>query len=114
MTLQSERAVGLDMDTEATGRVVARFRAALEGVQDSELERLYDRLPTLTDKSREEIRKFSDRLVAKVLDPPLKSLAEETANTSPQVLLIALQRLFKLDRIIEQRPLTDRLSPINE
>jgi glutamyl-tRNA reductase len=114
MALQAERADGQDTEIEANGRVIARFRAALEGVQDSELERLFDRLPALTDKSREEIRQFSARLVAKVLDPPLKSLDDGAATTSPQTLLVALERLFKLDRFTEQLPLSDGSPPLSQ
>jgi len=105
---------GVDMRSEATGTVVARFRAALETVQAAELERLYDRLPKLNEQSREEIRQFSDRLVATVLDPPLKSLGEESGNSSPQALLEALQRLFQLNRITEPLSLTEGLAPITE
>jgi glutamyl-tRNA reductase len=82
---------------------IARFRAALIAIQTAELERLYDRLPKLNDESREEIRQFSDRLVANVLDPPLKSLrmSNDLDIGSPELLVDALQRLFKLNGIAE-------------
>jgi glutamyl-tRNA reductase len=102
------------MLSDATGMVIARFRAALKAVQAAELDRLYGRLPKLNEQSREEIRQFSDRLVAKVLDPPLKSLGEETENTSPQALLDALERLFQLNSIAEPVPLAEGLAPIAE
>jgi glutamyl-tRNA reductase len=102
------------MDTEAAGAVIGRLRAALEAVQDSELERLYGRLPKLNDESRKEIRQFSDRLVSKVLDPPLKSLDDEAANASSHALLVALQRLFKLDRTIKALPRTKALPQVTE
>ena len=92
------------MHSDATGIVMARFRAALGAVQAAELDRLYGRLPKLNEQSREEIRQFSDRLVAKVLDPPLKSLGEESRNSSPQALLDALERLFQLNRNAEPYP----------
>ena len=81
----------------ATGRVIAHFREALEKVQAAELERLHDRLPKLNERSRLEIRQFADRLVAKMLDPPLESLRDESRNGSPQALLEALQRLYQLE-----------------
>jgi len=78
------------------GAVIARFRESLEGVQASELDRLYARLPTLDDRSRQEIRQFADRLLAKMLHPPLESLRDESRNGSPHGLIEALQRLFQL------------------
>lgn len=85
------------MHSDATATVIARFRAALETVQAAELERLYGRLPKLNEQSRQEIRQFSDRLVARVLHPPLQSLDNEASNSSPRALLEALERLFHLN-----------------
>ena len=102
------------MHSDATGIVMARFRAALGAVQAAELDRLYGRLPKLNEQSWEEIRQFSDRLVAQVLDPPLKSLGEESGNNSPQALLDALQRLFQLNSIAEPLSLAEGLAPITE
>jgi glutamyl-tRNA reductase len=85
-----------DARHRAAGPVIARFRAGLENVQVAELERLYDRLPELDDRSRQEIRQFADRLVAKMLHPPLESLRDESRNGTPHGLLEALQRLFQL------------------
>ena len=80
----------------AAAPVIARFRQGLETVQLAELERLYDRLPDLDERSREEIRQFADRLVAKMLHPPLESLRDESHNGTHHGLLEALQRLFQL------------------
>ena len=80
----------------AAAPVIARFREGLETVQLAELERLYGRLPELDERSREEIRQFADRLVAKMLHPPLESLRDESRNGTHHGLLEALQRLFQL------------------
>jgi glutamyl-tRNA reductase len=80
----------------ATTRVIALFRESLEKVQSAELERLNDRLPKLNERSRLEIRQFAERLVAKMFDPPVESLRDESHNGSPNALLEALQRLFQL------------------
>jgi len=85
-----------DTRHHATGRVIALFRESLEKVQAVELERLHDRLPKLNERSRLEIRQFADRLVAKMLDPPLELLRDESDNGSPHALLEALQQLFQL------------------
>jgi glutamyl-tRNA reductase len=80
----------------ASGPVIARFREGLETAQLAELERLYERLPDLDQRSRKEIRQFADRLVAKMLHPPLESLRDESRNGTHHSLLEALQRLFQL------------------
>jgi glutamyl-tRNA reductase len=80
----------------ATARVIALYREALGKVQTAELERLYDRLPNVNEDSRLEIRRFADRLVAKMLHPPLESLRDASHNGSPHALLDAFQRLFQL------------------
>jgi glutamyl-tRNA reductase len=92
---------------------IARFRAALIAIQTAELERLYNRLPKLNEESREEIRRFSERLVANVFDPPVKSLriGTDADNGSTVVLVDALQRLFQLNRITEPAPMSENLVP---
>jgi glutamyl-tRNA reductase len=78
-----------------SGPVIARFREGLESAQSAELERLFAKLPSLDDRARREIEQFADRLVAKMLHPPLESLRNESRNGS-HGLLDALQRLFQL------------------
>jgi glutamyl-tRNA reductase len=79
-----------------SGPVIARFREGLETVQLAELKRLNDRLPNLGERERQEIRQAFDRLVAKILHPPLESLRDESQHASHPGLLEALQRLFQL------------------
>jgi glutamyl-tRNA reductase len=93
---EETRAFVFEIRHRASGPVIARFREGLENVQLAELERLYDRLPELDDRSRQEIHQFADRLVAKMLHPPLESLRDESRNGSHPSLLEALQRLFQL------------------
>jgi glutamyl-tRNA reductase len=85
-----------DIRHRATVPVIARFRAGLESVQSAELERLFQKLPDLDERSRQEVRQFADRLVAKMLHPPLESLRDESQSGSPHGLVEALQRLFRL------------------
>jgi glutamyl-tRNA reductase len=93
---EETRAFVADARHRASGPVIARFRAGLKSAQTKELERLYERLPNLDERSRQEIQQFADRLVGKMLHPPLESLRDESRNGSPHSLLEALQRLFQL------------------
>jgi glutamyl-tRNA reductase len=81
---------------QAADPVIARFRASLTNIQTSELERLYGRLPQLDDHSKEAIQQFADCLLTKMLHPPLECLRNESLNESPDGLIDALQRLFRL------------------
>jgi glutamyl-tRNA reductase len=92
---EATRFVG-EVRHRASVPVIARFREGLERSQAAELERLFGRLPELDDKSRREIHQFADRLVGKLLHPPLESLRDESRNGPPHGLLDALQRLFQL------------------
>jgi glutamyl-tRNA reductase len=93
---EATRAFVADSRHRASGPVIARFRAGLESAQRKELERLFERLPELDERSRQEIRRFADRLLGKVLHPPLESLRDDSRNGSPHGLLEALQKLFQL------------------
>jgi glutamyl-tRNA reductase len=92
---ETDRFVG-EVRHRATGPVIARFRQGLERSQAAELERLFQRLPELDERSQREIRQFADRLVGKMLHPPLESLRDDSQSGSPHGLLEALQRLFQL------------------
>jgi glutamyl-tRNA reductase len=63
---------------------------------ESELDRLFRRLPQLGETERSEIRQAFERYAAKLLHPPLVSLRTESRSGSPHGLLEALKRLFDL------------------
>jgi glutamyl-tRNA reductase len=85
-----------DAHHRASGPVIARFREGLQNLQSAELSRLYARLPDLDDRSRREVQLFADRLLAKMLHPPLESLRDGSRNGTAHGLLEALQQLFQL------------------
>lgn len=76
--------------------VIAQLRQGLEQPKSAELERLFNKLPDLDDRSRAEIQQFADRLVNKMLHAPMQSLRAESESGSPHGLLHALSRLFQL------------------
>jgi glutamyl-tRNA reductase len=65
-------------------------------IKQEELMRLFNRLEGLDERARREIAQSFDRLVNKLLHPPLKSLREEAQQGAPHGLLDALRRLFQL------------------
>jgi glutamyl-tRNA reductase len=80
----------------ATGPLIQRLRDDWQRPKDAELRRLLNKLPELDSHAREEIERSFDRLVNKLLHPPLESLRDESKNGVPHGLLDALARLFKL------------------
>jgi len=85
-----------DLYRRATGPVIRQLKRGWQKPKEEELDRLLNRLPQLDQRQRDEVRQSFDRLVNKLLHPPLESLRDESRNGIPQGLLDALARLFQL------------------
>ena len=90
-----------DTRRRASGSTIAQLKKQANSIKDEELNRLMNRLDTVSDKDREQIEKAFHRLVNKLLHPPLESIREESATDDgqpePVGLLEAMKRLFKLE-----------------
>ncbi len=86
-----------EVSRRATAPVITGLRAGLERPKKAELERLFNKLPDLDEQSQQEIKRFADRLVNKMLHPPLESLRDASQNGTPHGLLEAVRRLFRLE-----------------
>jgi glutamyl-tRNA reductase len=80
----------------ATGPLIQQLREGWHKPKEEELRRLMNRLPNLDERAKEEICQSFDRLVNKLLHPPLESLRDESRKGVPHGLLDALTRLFHL------------------
>jgi glutamyl-tRNA reductase len=80
----------------AVGPVIERLRIGWQRPKEDELQRLLNKLSGLDDRTKDEIRHSFDRLVNKLLHPPLESLRDESREGIPRALLDALARLFQL------------------
>lgn len=78
------------------GPIVARLRRDWETTKEAELQRLLNKLPALDAQSRGEIECSFDRLVNKLLHPPMESLRVESRRGLPGTLLDSLAKLFQL------------------
>lgn len=85
-----------DLHHRATAPTIRRLKARADEVKTDELKRLLARLPLVDPQAQEEIRMAFDRLVNKLLHPPLESLRDEAKQGAPHGLLEALKRLFQL------------------
>ena len=81
----------------ASGDVVSRLMQDWHGVSKSELDRLFAKQPHLTAQDREAIERTVERIVNKLLHPPLETLKHESRDGAPHGLIDALKRLFRLD-----------------
>lgn len=78
----------------ATGPVIHRLREHWNEISRIELDRLYRRLPDLNDPQRVAIEATIQRIVNKLLHPPLEALKDEARAGTPDSLLHAIRRLF--------------------
>ena len=80
-----------DLNHRATSPVIRRLKQDWQRIKDDELARLLGKLPDdLDDRARDDIRQSFDRLINKLLHPPLESLRDEAAGGVPHALVEAL------------------------
>jgi glutamyl-tRNA reductase len=77
--------------------VITSVRRALEEDKQAELVRLMNKLPDLSIRQRLEIEQFADRLVNKMLHPPLRTIRDASQDGAPHGLIDALRRLFGIE-----------------
>ena len=86
----------VELHHRAVAPTVRRLQQGWHMPKEVELERLFHKLPQLSDRARHEIRHSFDRLVGKLLHPPLESLREESRTGVPLDLIEAIDTLFQL------------------
>lgn len=94
---ESERFM-LAINHRATGPVIQQLRTQAQELKREELERLINKLELsqLDPAVNKEIEKSFDRLINKLLHPPLTSLRDDAADGHHKGLLEALRHLFNL------------------
>jgi glutamyl-tRNA reductase len=85
-----------DLNHHAMGPVIRQLRQEWEKLKAEEVGRLLNKLPGLDDRARDDIQRAFDRLLNKLLHPPMESLRVESRQGVPSTLLDALTRLFQL------------------
>jgi glutamyl-tRNA reductase len=83
-----------DIYHRATGPVINRLREHWNEISRSELDRLYRKLPNLEEQQRVAIEATIQRIVNKLLHPPLEALKDEAREGTPEGLIHAIRRLF--------------------
>ena len=85
-----------ELNHRATAPIIKRLKQGWQERKEDELRRLYNKLPNLDERSREEINQSFERLINKLLHPPLETLRAESKEGTPHGLLDAIRRLFHL------------------
>ncbi|MGH7130150.1 MAG: glutamyl-tRNA reductase, partial [Planctomycetaceae bacterium] len=85
-----------DIYHRATGPIIKRLREEWHDVREQEVEQLFRRLPHLADEDRQTIERTIERIINKLLHPPLEALRDEARAGTPHGLMDALKRLFHL------------------
>jgi len=85
-----------DLHHQATGPVVKRLREEWHTIGRDEVDLLFRKLPHLSAADRAAIEKSIERIVNKLLHPPLQTIREEARAGAPHGLLEAVRRLFHL------------------
>jgi glutamyl-tRNA reductase len=86
-----------ELHHRSTGPTIKRLKARADELKNEELARLLNKLGDSADaRMKAELEKSFDRLVNKLLHPPLESLRDEASEGTPHGLLDALKRLFRL------------------
>ncbi len=85
-----------DVYHKATGPVVRRLRETWHDLSRQELEQLFRKLNHLSDEDRSQIERSIERIVNKLLHPPLETLRHEARSGPPHGLIDALKRLFHI------------------
>lgn len=82
----------------ATGPIIKRLREEWHEISHDELLILKKKLGHLESNDVETIERSVERIINKLLHPPLEALRAEAKEGTPHGLLDALRRLFHLDR----------------
>jgi glutamyl-tRNA reductase len=85
-----------DMQHRTTAPTIRRLKERAEQIKQEELTRLWNKVGSLPPEVQQEIVQAFDRIVNKLLHPPLESLREHAERGKVHELLEALVHLFRL------------------
>ncbi len=85
-----------EINHRSTGPTIRRLKEQANIIKDAEVQRLFNKLESLDPNVQKEIENSFNRLVNKILHPPLESLRDDTKQGSQHGLLDALRKLFQI------------------
>jgi glutamyl-tRNA reductase len=85
-----------ELNHRSTGPTIRRLRQLADEIRSEELQRLLNKLGNVDERTQREVTHAFERLVNKLLHPPLESLRDEAQRGTHHGLLDALKRLFQI------------------
>lgn len=85
-----------DVYHRATGPIIKRLREVWHDTRRQEMEALERKLSHLSESDLQAVERSIERVINKLLHPPLSTLRDEARVGPPHGLLDALKRLFHL------------------
>lgn len=85
-----------EIDHRATGPIVKRLREEWHAIRQQEVDQLFAKLDHISADDRQMIERSVERIVNKLLHPPLEALKDEARRGTSHGLTDALKRLFRL------------------
>lgn len=85
-----------DLKHRLTGPAIRELKSNVDELKSAELARLFNKLERIDEGSKKEIERSVDRLINKMLHPPLESLRDDAGKDESHGLLDALKKLFQL------------------
>jgi glutamyl-tRNA reductase len=85
-----------DLSHKATGPIIRQLRESWHDASRQELELLFRKMPSLSPADRQAIERSVERIVNKLLHPPLETLKDEAQAGTHHGLLDAIRRLFRI------------------
>ena len=85
-----------ELNHRAMAPTIRRLKKIYTELADQEIRRLFNKAPHLDTTSKNIIRQSFERLINKLLHPPLESLRDEAKHGTPHWLIDAVKRLFQL------------------
>jgi len=85
-----------DFYHRATGPIIKRLREEWHAIRRQEMQLLEKKLKHLSDADVQAVERTIERIINKLLHPPLSALRDEAKSGTPHGLMHALKRLFGL------------------
>ncbi len=76
--------------------ILTKLREEWDSIKESEIERLFNKRPNLSDEDRQAIVQSFDRMTNKILNNPYQTLRDASHDEVPRGLLDSMAKLFRL------------------
>jgi glutamyl-tRNA reductase len=94
---EEEARLQADLDVSQVGPLIRSLRDKADSIRRAELERVYQRLPGLSERERQVVARATELMVNKILNDPMVSIRGWAERPEGSLYLSALKELFRLD-----------------